>query len=222
MIIFDLDGTLVDSSAGILESLAASFADCSVIPAKPLTPTLIGPPLRNTLQLISPNSDDSELDQLTTSFKTYYDTVGFKQTTPFPGIEQMLRFLVDAGLSLNIATNKRQVPTQKIVSLLGWSGLFDQVLSPDSFGLGLPDKAKVLGRLIAKANYNAKDCLYVGDRLDDYRAAEEAGIPFGLAEWGFEGDGSEFPIDTIRIEAPDATKLLAHFSSRTSSYGSRK
>ena len=212
--IFDLDGTLVDSSIGILNSLAASFKMTGCKSIKPFSSELIGPPLRETLLLLSGNADAPILDQLSDNFKGYYDTAGFKQTFPFPGVEQMLLSLADAEISMHIATNNRQRPTSQIIEVLGWSALFDLVLSPDSFSPALPSKAVILTKLLVEANLDAKDCLYIGDRLDDYNAALETGIPFALAEWGFEGDDSGFPADIIRLKTPDAGHLLSGFFGR--------
>jgi len=213
-VLFDLDGTLVDSSIGVLSSLAAAFENSGRVPTKPFSCELIGPPLRETLCLISGDSDPIILDQLAADFKAHYDTTGFQETSPFPGVGKMLQSLADAKIPLHIATNKRQRPTSQILDALGWTSLFDLVLSPDSFNPALPSKAVILTKLLVEANLDAKDCLYIGDRLDDYNAALETGIPFALAEWGFEGDDSGFPADTIRLKTPDAGHLLSGFFGR--------
>jgi len=214
--IFDLDGTLVDSSSGILTSLSFAFAALNISPASALSSSLIGPPLNDTFQLLSPESDTKTLDKLIFKFKDHYDTSGFQQTNPFPGVEQMLLSLADADISLHIATNKRQRPTSQITEALGWTTLFEQVLSPDSFSPALPSKAAILTKLLVEANLDAKDCLYIGDRLDDYNAALEVGISFALAEWGFESDKADFPPDIIRMQYPDGRQLMTLFTERTS------
>ena len=209
IIIFDLDGTLVDSSSGILFSLSETFNESSRILSAPLTSALIGPPLGETLRLLCPLAEEPELASLTSSFKSHYDTLGFKRTIPFPGVDEMLQSLAKAEITLHIATNKRKRPTSQIVDLMGWSSLFDLVLSPDSVDPALPSKAAILDKLLAEASLDAQDCLYIGDRLDDYNAAKEIGIPFALAEWGFEGDLSDFPPNTMRLKAPDAAQLIS-------------
>ena len=213
IIIFDLDGTLVDSSSGILFSISEAFNESSRILSAPLTSELIGPPLGQTLRLLCPLAEEPELASLASSFKSHYDTMGFKRTIPFPGVDEMLQSLAKAEITLHIATNKRKRPTSQIVDLMGWSSLFDLVLSPDSVNPALPSKAAILDKLLAEASLDAQDCLYIGDRLDDYNAAQEIGIPFALAEWGFEGDASAFPVDTMKMHTPDAAQLLAHFNS---------
>jgi phosphoglycolate phosphatase len=208
-ILFDLDGTLVDSSLGILNSLEAAFMNSSCTPVKPFSSELIGPPLRETLCLLAGTSDPELLDLLSTNFKIHYDTVGFQLTTPFPGTGQMIENLAAAEISLNIATNKRQRPTSQILRLLGWSTMFDLVLSPDSFRPTLSSKAAILSKLLSEANLSAENCLYIGDRFDDYNAALKVGMPFALAEWGFESGDSVFPPDIIRLKTPDAGQLIS-------------
>jgi len=211
IIVFDLDGTLVDSSNGILFSLSEAFNESPCILSAPLTSALIGPPLGETLRFLCPRAEQSELDSLSSSFKSHYDNIGFRRTIPFPGVNEMLHSLANVGITLHIATNKRMRPTSQIVDLMGWSSLFDLVLSPDSVSPALPNKAAILKKLLTEANLGTQDCLYIGDRLDDYNAALEIGISFALAEWGFEGDGSDFPPGTMRMKAPDAGQLISSF-----------
>lgn len=213
-VLFDLDGTLVDSSNGILSSLAAAFEKTGCKPIIPFSSEIIGPPLVETISLLSGSSDPLLLDRLSESFKVHYDTVGVNQTIPFPGVEQMLQSLVAAEISLHIATNKRQSPASRIIEVMGWSAMFELVLSPDSVNPVLPSKAAILAKLLAETTLQAKDCLYIGDRLDDYNAALEIGIPFALAEWGFEGDDSDFPPDTLRMKSPNAGQLISSFIDR--------
>jgi phosphoglycolate phosphatase len=215
-LIFDLDGTLVDSTNGILASLEAVFNSYGLRPAVPLSSSLIGPPLHETLCLLCPNYNEATLEQLASSFKTHYDTLGFQQTIPFPGVDKMLNALAAANVHLNIATNKRNRPTLQILEALCWSGLFDQVLSPDSYSPQLPNKASILEQLLTEVNLVATDCLYIGDRLDDYKAAKAIGIPFALAAWGFEGDDAVFHSHTIRLETPNADQVMNILNVRAS------
>lgn len=209
-IIFDLDGTLVDSAPSILASLAQAFADCGLQPRVPLTASLIGPPLRATLvNLFDGAPDEATLDRLTTTFKRHYDSQGYRQTQAFAGVEPMLRSLVAAGLNLHIATNKRALPTRLILDHLGWSELFGQVYALDSFNPAIPHKADLLARLLADTGLAAGDCAYVGDRAEDGQAARANHLPFFWAAWGFGSAGDPITPDAIILPAPDAGHLLA-------------
>lgn len=207
-VIFDLDGTLVDSAPGILASFAGAFSDYGVAPNRPLTPALIGPPLRETMAYLCDGDDPALLDRLTAAFKAHYDTEGYRQTRPFEGVDDMLSGLDNAGLGLYIATNKRALPTGLILRHLGWDGLFQQIYSLDSFTPALPHKTALLGRLLAAAGLSAADGVYVGDRVEDRDAAHANGLRFAWALWGF-GDAAGADDDGLRLAVPDPAPLLA-------------
>jgi phosphoglycolate phosphatase len=215
-LIFDLDGTLVDSSAGILASLAASLSASGISRTDLLDTTLIGPPLRETFRALCHNADEETLEQLCSAFKAHYDTIGFQQTHPFPGVTEMLQALVEAKIPLHIATNKRHRPTVQIIESLGWTDLFDQVLSPDSCHPSLTSKATILSRVLDQASLAASDCFYIGDRFDDYKAANEVDIPFVFAEWGFEGEEVVFGSDIFSLKTPDASHIFRFLADRSS------
>ena len=211
-VIFDLDGTLVDSSPGIISSLNAAFEATGIKPIREPSPSMIGPPLRETLLHLSPSPENAIIDQLSATFKAHYDSIGFQGTRPFLGANEMLLGLRDANITLYVATNKRQVPTSLILDALHWSSLFAQSCSPDSFSPPARDKAEILTKLIAVQNHSPLKYLYVGDRIDDFYAAKQVGIPFALADWGFDGDDAALSSDAIRLRSPDAGFILNQFT----------
>jgi len=183
-IIFDLDGTLIDSAQSILVSLQRAFKCCGLVPALPLESSLIGPPLRKTLQQLSPYSDSVQIERLAQYFIDSYDEKGCLEVRPFPGIDEMLKDLRRQGLALHIVTNKRAYPTKRILRELGWGELFGNVYAADTFADESYNKSDLLGRLIKALNLKAKDCAYIGDREDDANAAYENGIQFFWVNWG--------------------------------------
>ena len=209
-IIFDLDGTLVDSAPGILASLEQAFANCGIRPNAPLTSTLIGPPLRETLaRLCDRACDGATLDRLTAAFKGHYDSVGYWETQPFDGVTPMLHALADAGVVLHIATIKRAVPARLILDRLGWTALFARIYALDTFDPPLAHKAALLARLLADAGLKAGDCAYVGDRTEDWQAARANRLQFFWATWGFGADSDAMGGDVNVLDTPDAGQLLS-------------
>jgi phosphoglycolate phosphatase len=182
-IIFDLDGTLIDSAQSILVSMQRAFESCGLVPVLPLEASLIGPPLRETLQRLSPESDSAQIEQLAQSFIDSYDEQGCLEVHPFPGIDEMLRDLKQRGFALHIVTNKRAYPTQKILTHLCWNELFGCVYSIDSFPGPAWNKSQLLRRLLIEEGLRSDDCVYVGDREEDAVAASENGLAFIWADW---------------------------------------
>jgi phosphoglycolate phosphatase len=211
-IIFDLDGTLIDSAQSILVSMQRAFEPCGLVPVLPLEASLIGPPLRETLQRLSPESDSAQIEQLAQSFISSYDEQGCLEAHPFSGIDEMLHDLKQRGFALHIVTNKRAYPTQKILAHLGWKGLFGRVYATDTFVEERYSKSHLLGLLMMDLNLQSKDCVYIGDREEDAIAAHENDMKFLWAGWGFGFMSSDiretWKENCIRLENPSAIIAL--------------
>ena len=193
-IVFDFDGTLVDSARGILNALQAVLEKHAITPKMGLHREIIGPPLMQTLQYVSGLSDPSALSVLAADFKHAYDGDGYLDTDPFPGIEAALGALQQAGLELHVATNKRGTPTRKVLDHLGWRGYFKSVYCLDECS-GCHDKAAMIARLLTEQGLAASHSLYIGDTPADASAAAANALPFLAVAWGY---GSHWK-DGIRI-----------------------
>jgi phosphoglycolate phosphatase len=205
-LIFDLDGTLIDSSNSILESFRGAFEKVGKAPVRPLTADIIGPPLRETLSNVSGLTSSDELDGLATAFKAYYDTEGYKHTEVFPDIEEILSELSRMQLSLYIATNKRIIPTRLILDHLGWTSYFTGVYALDSLTASMAQKSDLLKYIVDKYSMNSESTLYVGDRREDGEAAAKNHLKFAFAAWGygmdikmFEGSGDFYLEHPVRL-----------------------
>ena len=185
-ILFDLDGTLIDSAEAILASYRTAFAACDVAPVRAIAPDIVGPPIDETLRMLAGDEDPVLVARLADAFKQSYDTGGLLETLAYPGIADMLHALRAAGLTLFIATNKRIHPTRLILAHLGWSDLFAAVYALDLLSPRLPDKTAMIGRLLADQGIKAARAVYVGDRIEDGEAAEANALPFVAATWGYD------------------------------------
>ena len=129
-LVFDMDGTLIDSSSGILSALSLSLSEFgyhSIV----VNSTQVGPPIASVFRKLLPCVDDIRINQLCLSFQHHYDNSEYLHSRPYAGIVQVLEELTLLGCRLFIATNKRAVPTQKIVDLLDWNHYFEFVYSLD-------------------------------------------------------------------------------------------
>lgn len=184
-IVFDLDGTLIDSAPAILASFRDAFALVGRSPLRSIDESIIGPPLTETLELLAGSREPALIAELSAAFKASYDTGGYKATAAYAGVGSMLAGLAAAGLTLSIATNKRIHPTRLILDHLGWSGHFAHVYALDLFPERLPDKAAMIGRLLADQAIPREAAIYIGDRSEDGESADANGLPFIAVTWGY-------------------------------------
>lgn len=184
-IIFDLDGTLVDSADGILTSFAGAFQICGRSLTRPLTHDVIGPPLETTLRLLVDSEAPEVIDPLAAAFKAYYDETGYRATKVYSGVSEMLQYLKKNSLPAFIATNKRKRPADAIVDWLNWRNYFKAVYAIDSLQPPAPTKGELIKYILTTYQLQAKHTLYVGDRDEDLLAATETGVHFYRATWGY-------------------------------------
>ncbi len=185
-VVFDLDGTLVDSAPGVLAAFAISFASLGLEPVVPLDHRVVGPPLRRTLALLSGSDDGKLLDDLGERFRSAYDGELCAAAEPYPGIPGALARLAESGAGLYIATNKRELPTLRLVEALGWKPLFRGIRCSDTDGTpAVPDKRLTLATLVHEHGLRAGSTLMVGDSIDDAEAAAHSALGFVGVRWGY-------------------------------------
>jgi phosphoglycolate phosphatase len=209
LVVFDLDGTLVDSR----QDLAASVNDMlAEIGGQALAlqdvASMVGEGARILVaRALSRAGCDADLDLALAAFHRHYATRLFDTTRPYPGIEAVLGTL-SRSARLGVLTNKPIEPTTRLIDHFGWSGVFGRVIGGDGPHPRKPDPAG-LQDLIAWAGASPADTLMVGDSMLDVLVARAAGVPMCLATYGFghaRGDlalrGDEHLADTPRaIEA---------------------
>jgi len=184
-VLFDLDGTLIDSAPAILASFREAFVSSGIAPVRSIDESVIGPPLTETLQLLSGSADPLLIGRLADAFKASYDSEGYKATAAYEGVGELLARLAAAGLQLSIATNKRIHPTRLILAHLGWLDYFRHIYALDLFTPHLPDKAAMIGRLLADQNIARDQAIYIGDRSEDGESADANSLPFIAVTWGY-------------------------------------
>ncbi len=185
-VIFDLDGTLIDSQKSILETLKVTLDECGLQSSVPLTKELIGPPLNKLLQVVCKGRDGDEISTLSETFIAAYDNHGYKHSTPYEGIGDLLRTLHSEGYRLYLATNKRYVPTEKILKHLNWRHFFSDIYCIDGKQKPYKDKSQMLKALTKNLNLETQHIVYVGDRIEDYEAATINAIPCIIVNWGYQ------------------------------------
>lgn len=192
-VLFDLDGTLIDSAPSILESYRLAFEACGLAPVVALDAALIGPPLRPTLARLLGGTVDSveaaTLDRLAAAFRVAYDGAGYRATVAYPGLHAVLDALAAAGRRLFIVTNKRLVPTRLILDHFGIGARFEAVYALDAFAPPVADKTAALAVVLVRHGLDPAGCVYIGDTPEDAAAAAAHALPFVAAGWGYGDPG---------------------------------
>lgn len=187
-IIFDLDGTLVDSVPDIHSAVNLMLQEHQA-PAMPMpevrsfigngVPTLIS----RVMAARGEDPDDTTRHaQLEASFMRHYNAAPADRSQLFPGVRDALQALSDKGHRLALCTNKPVVPARAILESFDLAGLLAVVIGGDSLVVRKPDPAPLLA---AAAALGVTPAVYVGDSEVDAETAERAGIPLVLFTQGY-------------------------------------
>lgn len=197
-VIFDLDGTLIDSQESILNAIESALNECGLEAKIPVTRELIGPPLIDTLAKIIAIKDPMILNVVANKFKLHYDAVSYRDGVAYPGIDNLLKGLYSQGYLLYVATNKRLRPTKKIIKHLSWDVLFTAIYSIDSNSeRPFRNKDEMISALLANELIDVNSAIYIGDRIEDYEAAKNNGLRCILVDWGYGEKLSKYNDDQI-------------------------
>ncbi|MBU3672191.1 MAG: HAD family hydrolase [Sinobacteraceae bacterium] len=201
-ILFDFDGTLIDSAPSILASYAAALEQTGLEAVVPLTPSLIGPPLLTTIGTVLGTDDEATRQRFAAVFREQYDLAGYRQTIAYEGVPALLEGLHEAGVRLFIVTNKRIAPTRRILEHLRWDHWFRGVYALDALQPPAPNKKTLVREVLQRESLRAADTWMVGDSREDQSSAEGNALRFFAAGWGYGqalGEGPHAPIDLLTL-----------------------
>jgi phosphoglycolate phosphatase len=205
IIVFDLDGTLVDTAPDLVATLSALFAR-EGLPAPGIElRNMIGGGARLLIERAlaekSIKIPAQELERLYAGYIEHYAAHIADRSRPFPGLEAALDALAAAGCRLAVCTNKLEFLAVRLLEALGLAGRFAAIVGQDTFGLQKPDP-EVLRRTVARAGGKMQRALMVGDSETDIRMARQAAIPVVAVDFGY----TETPVSLL---APD--RIISRF-----------
>jgi phosphoglycolate phosphatase len=184
-VLFDLDGTLVDSSADIRATLAWAFAEAG-FPGTPLDAYRVGPTLEELVRLCAPPGlGEAGAAEVVAHFARRYDGLDFLGTPLYPGVAALLERLAGAGIGCSLATLKRAAPTGRLLAAKGLLGRFRAVACVDSLPGRRETKQAMVARLVRELGLDPRRTLLVGDTPEDLRAAHAAGLAAVWARYGY-------------------------------------
>jgi phosphoglycolate phosphatase len=181
-VIFDFDGTLVDSEEGIKFCFTKITKQLAPDKVKILPNIKIGPPLLETAALILGPEHKDKLDIFVRMFIELHDNEIIKNIKPFEGINELLEKLTLNQIPLAIATNKRKEPTKKIINFLNWQKYFKIIICSNTDNK-INKKSNMIEKIIQLDSF--KNSCYIGDMKSDYTAAKINNIEFIWAAYGY-------------------------------------
>jgi phosphoglycolate phosphatase len=209
LILFDLDGTLIDSEPGITATLAHAFAKIGAeLPPPDVLRTWIGPPFWQTFPSVL-GDDHARIEAAIGHYRARFEQDGWSAHTVYPGIAQLVAALADAGATLAIVTTKPQHQAQKIINHLPFGGAFSRVYGPDISGRHC-EKAAMIAQALLDFATDAKDAVMIGDRHFDIEGARANGVRALGVGWGF-GSRDELVAagaEAIAVDAPALHEML--------------
>lgn len=180
-LIYDFDGTLVNTYEGVAEALDYTFNHYGINVDKSLYPLYIGPPINETFA--SYVGEDKAYEAVEVYKEHYYDNDGIYKSKPYEGIIDSIKALKKDGYKICVATCKKQIEAE---DLLKYYGLYDDIDFVSGLWYNLREtKADTLRYLIETLKIDVKDCVMIGDTRFDVEGAEEVNMDCILCLWGF-------------------------------------
>lgn len=190
-VLFDLDGTLVDSApdlAGATNDMLQARG-LALVPFERLRP-MVGAGARGMMGIaFAVTPLDEAFAALRTEFFDRYEARLLQDTRPFDGVPDLLQGLADAGLPWGIVTNKSERFALPLCRGLGWQQHAAAVVGGDTTPHAKPHPAPLL-EAARRVGVAAADCVYVGDDERDIAAGRAAGMATVAVRWGYLGQGS--------------------------------
>jgi len=169
---FDLDGTLIESTDSIVDSMLHTFDSVGEPPpTREEIVATISAPLEDQMKTLSLGN----VDECAKIYRAYYDRTAIEKTTLLPGVFEGLKVLREEGLKLGIATSKRRASAEPLLDALGISGLFEACIGREDVVLAKPHPEAVLS-LLDTLQVDASSAFFVGDTAYDVGAAHAAGV----------------------------------------------
>jgi phosphoglycolate phosphatase len=199
-IIFDLDGTLVDSAEDLRTAVNRLFRGLDLRPIKAdEIKAMIGDGVLKLIEraLVAADADPAQKDTLLPRFLELYQADPATRTRCYPGVAETLKALQQRGFRLAVVTNKPVFATNKILEALSLSAFFPVVVGGDSLNKRKPDPAQLL-RAAQQLGVDVDQTLMVGDNIHDIEAARAAGMRCVAVSYGYHHrPPSEFNADHL-------------------------
>ena len=199
-VLFDLDGTLIDSAPGILATFQKTFEAFGLTVGEQRLRPFLGPPLRSSMAQLLPQA---QVEQAVETYRELYQTHGLDGCAPYAGVPQMLQALREAGFVVCVATSKPYPVALRVLRHFGLEQAFDYI-----GGASLDTKTAVMQLVLDQPQLAGKCPVMVGDRENDMQGARDCGIPAVGALYGYGSQAELAPFSPVFC-AQDVPALCA-------------
>ena len=209
-VLFDLDGTLLDSAPDLYAALVTQCAEELVAaPAYARVRAVVSRGAKAVLRCAFDERGESALEALVPRYLALYEKVMGQQTSAFDGVDSLLERMQTQGMRWGIVTNKSTFLTDELLTRIGWAGRADAVVCGDTLPLKKPDPAPVL-LACQRAGLTPSRCMFVGDDRRDIQAGSAAGLYTVAASWGYldGGDPQAWGADAVLDDPAQLADLL--------------
>jgi phosphoglycolate phosphatase len=188
-VVFDLDGTLVDTAPDLVATLNTILTREGLPPiAYEEARNMVGGGARlmieRGLAAEGRSPPPLEIDRLFDAFIAHYSDHLADHSRPFPGLEAALDEMAEGGCRFVVCTNKFEGLSRQLLEALGLAGRFAAICGPDTYGLQKPNP-EPLWRTLDRVGGNRNQAVMVGDSATDIATARSAGVPVIAVDFGY-------------------------------------
>jgi phosphoglycolate phosphatase len=208
VLLFDLDGTLVDPAKGIIASVQTALAKLKrPIPPAQTLGWVIGPSLRESFARIL--GGDARVEEAVAAYRAAYTGGLMYEASVYPGMRETLAALKARGGRLIVCTSKPVAYAPQILERFALLGFFDAVYGAELDGR-FDDKAELMAHLIEREGVSPARALMIGDRMFDIRAAKANGVASIGVTWGYgaRAELEEAGADLICERVPELLETI--------------
>jgi len=175
LVVFDWDGTLMDSISRIVSSMQAAAKSCQLdIPTEKQTKAIIGLGLFEAVTILFPSCTDEQAHEIISQYKLQYGELNNTPAPMFDGVHALLEQLKSQGRLLAVATGKARPGLNKVIEISQTASFWDLTMSVDEAN-SKPDP-QMLELLLAEFNLAPHQAIMIGDSKHDLKMAQNAGV----------------------------------------------
>lgn len=186
-VIFDMDGTILNTLEDLKNATNYSLRQFGM-PERSLEEVrmFVGNGIRKLVERAVPaGTPEEKIAQVLDVFLEYYEIHSADNTSPYPGILELVEKLKKSGIKTAVSTNKADVPAQELGREY-FNGIFDLIVGQQD-GLKVKPAPDSVNKILSILDIQKKDAIYIGDSDVDVQTAKNSGLDFIGVSWGFRG-----------------------------------